>query len=188
MRKETCERQRGSGGEEEGSVKDMDAVVWRSMAPSDIDGVVAAAAACFPGHFEARACFEERLALFPQGCFVLASDRTVRGYLIAYPWPEGAVPPLNSALGGLPEERFAFYLHDLALHPDVRGGGHARLMVERLIDDIRKMGGKRVALVSVNDTLAFWQGMGFAPVVGDTAMTRKLASYGNDARYMVRSV
>ena len=77
----------------------MSELHWRPMRPGDVDGVVRVAAVAFPDHFEARACFAERLALFPNGCFVLASPVEVKGYLIAYPWPFGAIPPLNSLLG-----------------------------------------------------------------------------------------
>ncbi|MGF7155632.1 GNAT family N-acetyltransferase [Novosphingobium gossypii] len=156
------------------------------MQPTDIDGVVQVAAACFPDHFENRACFEERLALYPGGCFVLGRGDAVKGYLIAYPWPFGAIPPLNTLLGALPDARDAFYLHDLALHPEARGGGHARPALERLAAALREAGATRIALVSVNDSLAFWQGMGFAPVAADDVLSAKLASYGEGARYMVR--
>ncbi|KMS60156.1 GCN5 family acetyltransferase [Novosphingobium barchaimii LL02] len=166
----------------------MSPYTWRPMGAADIDAVVAVAAACFPDHFEARACFEERLALFPQGCFALSSEGVVKGYLIAYPWPLGAIPPLNSSLGALPEERETFYLHDLALHPDVRGQGHARPIVERLSGALSAMEGRSLALVSVNDSVAFWRGMGFEPVVGDAAITRKLESYGGGSTYMVRAI
>ncbi|HUD29230.1 MAG TPA: GNAT family N-acetyltransferase [Novosphingobium sp.] len=166
----------------------MSGFQWRPMGPRDIDGVVAVARVAFPNHFEARECFVERLALFPQGCFVLASAEAVKGYLIAYPWPLGSVPPLNSLLGGLPETREAFYLHDLAFDPEVRGQGHARPIVERLAADLRALGAERIALVSVNDSLSFWRGMGFEPVTGDEAMRRKLASYGGDSTYMVREI
>jgi len=163
-------------------------LVWRAMRGSDIDGVVKVAAACFPDHFEARACFEERLALFPQGCFVLASGETVRGYLIAYPWTLGAIPPLNSLLGGLPDTREAFYLHDLALHPDARGQGHARPIVERLATGLAALGGRWLALVSVNGSVDFWRGMGFEPVAGDEGTARKLESYGGGSTYMLRDI
>lgn len=166
----------------------MNALRWRAMRASDIDGVVAVARASFPDHFEARACFEERFALFAPGCSVLADpvDEAVKGYLIAYPWPLGAIPPLDSLLGGVPDEREEYYLHDLALHPDARGQGHASPAVARLFTDLRGLGGREVALVSVNDTMAFWQGQGFAVVAPDEALRRKLASYGPDARYMRR--
>lgn len=166
----------------------VSAFAWRAMRDADIDGVVAVARLAFPDHFEARACFAERLALFPQGCFALAHGDAVRGYLIAYPWPAGAIPPLDSLLGGLPEARGSVYLHDLALHPAMRGQGHARPVVEHLAQAARTWGATTLALVSVNDSVAFWQGMGFAPVAGDAAMARKLASYGGDSTYMVRAL
>lgn len=161
---------------------------WRPMRADDVDGVVAVAAAAFPDHFEARACFEERVTLFPQGCYALADGDAVKGYLIAYPWPNGAIPPLNSLLDAIPKERDTIYLHDLALHPDVRGQGHARPIVERLIADARALGAERVTLVSVNDSVPFWQSMGFDPVTGDVAIQRKLESYGEDASYMMRGI
>lgn len=158
------------------------------MRGDDLDGVVAVAAAAFPDHFEARACFAERLALFPQGCLALASPTAVKGYLIAYPWPFGAIPPLNTLLGSPPEAGDSVYLHDLALHPDVRGQGHARPAVEWLVDRVCALRARRIALVSVNDSVPFWQGMGFVPVSGDPALARKLESYGANAHYMVREL
>ncbi|MFC3711189.1 GNAT family N-acetyltransferase [Sphingoaurantiacus capsulatus] len=158
------------------------------MTAADISGVVPVAAAAFPDHFEDRACFEERLALFSQGGFVLADGDVVKGYLIAYPWPHGKIPPLNSRLGGVPDTTETLYLHDLALHPDVRGQGHARPIVERLVESARAWGAERIALVSVNGTRAFWQGFGFEPVTDDPAITQKLASYGDGALYMVKGI
>lgn len=166
----------------------MSDLAWRAMRSEDLGGVVAVAASAFPGHFERPACFAERLALFPQGCFVLATADALKGYLIAYPWPEGEIPPLNSLLGGLPAARDWLYLHDLALHPDARGQGHARPIVERLVAEARGWGIGCIALVSVNDTVPFWRGMGFAPLPGDAAIICKLESYGAGSAYMTRSV
>lgn len=164
----------------------MPAFDWRLMRLSDIEGVVDVARVSFPDHFEARECFEERLALFPQGCLVLAQAETAKGYLIAYPWLKGAIPPLNSLLGQLPDARDSFYLHDLALHPDFRGQGYARPAVERIANELRTSGGRDLALVSVNGTMAFWQSMGFSPVAVDADIQRKLESYGEGAAYMIR--
>ncbi len=44
-----------------------------------------------------------------------------------------------------------------------------------------------MVLVAVNDAAPFWERRGFA-VVDSPAMTAKLASYGADARYMVRTL
>ncbi len=165
-----------------------DTLTWRAMTAADISGVVPVAAAAFPEHFEDRGCFEERLALFPDGCFVLAAGAEVKGYLVAYPWPLGHIPPLNSQLGALPGTRDTIYLHDLALHPAVRGQGHAKPIIARLDAAAREWGADRIALVSVNGTSAFWQSFGFEPVTDDAAITKKLASYGDAALYMVKGI
>ncbi|MGK6354468.1 GNAT family N-acetyltransferase [Sphingomonas sp. DT-207] len=153
------------------------------MRAADLDGVVAVARVAFPDHPERRACFAERLALAPDTCFVLADTEHVAGYLIAYPWPIEAIPPLDTLLGGLPERRDAWYLHDLALLPEARGGGHARAGLALLFTSVDAP----IALVSVNASAAFWQAQGF--VARDSpALRAKLASYGPQARYMVRTV
>lgn len=156
------------------------------MRESDLDGVAVLASIAFPGHFEEQACFAERLALFPDGCFVLAARDEIMGYLIAYPWVPGAIPPLNSLLGCLPVTAEAVYLHDLALHPDARGHGVVRPMIERLAGTLGALGTRQIALVAVNDSVPFWQKMGFAPVRDDPSLTAKLQSYGGDATYMTR--
>jgi ribosomal protein S18 acetylase RimI-like enzyme len=152
---------------------------WRAMTAADLDGVVAVAAIAFPDHPESRACFAERLALAPDSCWVLADGRHIAGYLIAYPWPLGEIPPLDTLLGGLPEAPGAWYLHDLALLPEARGRGHAAQGLALLFTHTDAP----IALVSVNDSAAFWAAHGFV-----TQASAKLSSYGPHARYMVRSV
>ncbi|WP_292024496.1 MULTISPECIES: GNAT family N-acetyltransferase [unclassified Brevundimonas] len=159
---------------------------WRPMRPDDIPAVVDVARLSFPDHFEDRACFENRLALYPRGCFVLAdADGPARGYLIAYPWKAESAPPLNTVIEGLPTDPTLIYLHDLALHPEARGGGVTGAIVERLADQAKEDGWPMIALVAVNDAVGFWSRRGFVEQPAD-AMAAKLASYGSDARYMLR--
>ncbi|MNH55865.1 Acetyltransferase (GNAT) family protein [compost metagenome] len=161
---------------------------WRSMTPGDIDGVVAVARLSFPDHFEARECFAERQALAPEGCFVLSDKAgTVMGYLMAYPWKRDSAPPLDSLIGAVPRDAEVIYLHDLAVHPKTRGGGHTRAIVERLAEQARAAGWREIALVAVNAATAFWERHGFV-VQNPPGMAEKLASYGGDARYMIRTL
>lgn len=161
---------------------------WRPMTADDLDGVVEVAAIGFPDHFEGRDCFANRLALNARGCFVLAAPGgPVRGYMVAYPWRREAAPALNTAIDALPDDAEVMYLHDLALHPEARGGGHARPVIEGLADQARDDGWPELALVAVNDAAPFWARHGF--VVHETpTMAAKLASYGDDARYMLRTL
>jgi len=156
---------------------------WRAMALGDLDGVAAVARTAFPDHPEGRACFEERLTLAPDSCFVLEGEGGVVGYLIAYPWPLEAIPPLDTLLGSLPESRASWYLHDLALLREARGGGNARAGLALLFAKLDAP----IALVSVNESAAFWQAQGFVPQ-DSPALKAKLSSYGPGARYMVRGV
>jgi GNAT superfamily N-acetyltransferase len=159
---------------------------WRAMTAADLDGVIAVAAEAFPNHFEERACYAERLDLYPQGCRVLTDEAGgVRGYVFAYPWSVGAAPPLNVLIGSLPADAGVFYLHDLALLRAVRGGGHAKAAVEAVVEMARDGGWPALSLVAINDAAPFWEGRGFE-VADPPGMAEKLASYGEDARYMVR--
>lgn len=164
------------------------ALAWRPMTAADLDGVVTVARLSFPDHFESRACFENRLTLSPAMSFVLVGDdEVVRGYLFAYPWRSETAPALNTLIEALPGDADRIYLHDLALDPRVRGGGLTRAIVERLVDQVRADGWTRIALVAVNDATAFWQRMGFHPVTSPE-LSAKLASYGDDACYMIREL
>ncbi|URI15272.1 MULTISPECIES: GNAT family N-acetyltransferase [Brevundimonas] len=166
---------------------------WRAMRPEDIDAVVEVARLSFPDHFEDRACFENRLALYPRGCFVLAGAgaedgaEPARGYLIAYPWRADAAPALNTVIEGLPAQAEVLYLHDLALDPRARGGGRTGAVIERLAEQAAEDGWPALALVAVNAASGFWARHGFEPR-DPPGMAQKLASYGEDARYMVRTL
>lgn len=160
---------------------------WRPMTAADLDVVAALAVVGFPDHFEGRDCFENRLALNPGGCFVLADgeEGPPRGYLVAYPWTAEAAPALNTPIEAIPGDASVIYLHDLALDPAIRGGGWSRPIIEQLAENARLAGWPALALVAVNEAASFWERHGFA-VVDAPGMTEKLAGYGPDARYMVR--
>lgn len=158
---------------------------WRPMVVDDLDRVAGIAAIGFPDHFEGRDCFENRLALYPSGCFVLAGPDGVEAYLISYPWRRGSTPALNTCIEAIPPDADLLYLHDLALHPDVRGHGMSAPILERLADDARAQGWPAIALVAVNDAAGFWRRRGFE-TVDEPALADRPAGYGPDARYMIR--
>ena len=158
------------------------------MTPSALDGVVRVASEAFPNHPEDRACFADRLRLYPSGCRVLANaDGEVAGYLVAYPWRLDDAPALNARLDALPETPDVLYLHDLALAHAARGGGHAKRGVHLAVQTARDAGLEQIALIAVNDAAPFWARQGFE-TRHSTNLTRKLAGYGEDAVYMIRAV
>ena len=162
---------------------------WRRMAPADLAAVMRIAAAVHPDYPEDEVVFAERLRLAPEGCHVLAGGGgDLLGYLVSHPWPAGVVPALNSLLGAIPPGTRNWYIHDLALLPQARGTGAAPAIVARLAARAQDAGFGAMSLVAVNGSVGFWEKQGFRIEPGDAALAAKLASYGGDARFMVRAL
>ncbi len=155
---------------------------WRPMRPGDLDAVLAAAERVHPALPESRALFAERLDLFPRGCFVLEAGGDVAGYALSHPIRRYAPPPLNALLGALPSDADDYYIHDVAIRPEQRGGGAASTLVRSLLDNAREY--ETASLVSVYETAGFWSRFGFVPAPRN--MDGKLAPYGPGAIYMLR--
>jgi ribosomal protein S18 acetylase RimI-like enzyme len=156
---------------------------WRPLTESDLPALSRIAAQIHPNFPEDDAIFAERLALAADWCFALAEGKRLYGYVLSHPW-DGPPPKLNTLLGCLPAPPTVGYVHDLALLPETRGGGHGRTIVNRLISLAKSRRLGAVALVAVSGSAPFWQRQGFriAPPPGP------LASYGLDARYMIRDL
>jgi GNAT superfamily N-acetyltransferase len=152
---------------------------WRRMETGDLAAVDAISRIVHPQFPEEPTIYAERMALYPAGCFVLADSTACAGYLLSHPWAAGRVPKLNTALGAIPPGADAYYLHDLALLPELRGQDWGARIVQELAETVRF---PRMALVSVHRSASFWKRQGF--------VTTQLAveGYGDDARYMVREL
>ena len=70
---------------------------------------------------EREAVLAEKCALFPAGCFTLATDGHLAGYCFSHPWTD-APPRLDSFLGTLPAAPSRYFIHDVTLD-DARGHG-----------------------------------------------------------------
>lgn len=159
---------------------------WRPMRQSDLGAVDEIAKIVHPAYPEDIAVATERLALFPQGCFIAEGEAGPLGYAISHPMILGRPAPLDSLLGGLPTKADCLFLHDIALTARARGLGLGRLLIARLREVATRQGLARLALVSVNNSQAYWQAQGFEALAPDAALATKLASYGDDAAYMAR--
>ncbi|MDB5366732.1 MAG: uncharacterized protein JWM77_2659 [Rhodospirillales bacterium] len=158
----------------------MTKFTWRPLQHGDLaqlDAIARRVHAEFPEDLPVLA---EKLALYPAGCFALASDAELAGYLLSHPWR--GVPKLNTQLGAIPPDADAYYIHDLALLPEARGMRAGARIVERLVEQKSREGFTRMALVSVSGSVPFWMQLGF------TVAANQVAGYGDDARYMVRPI
>jgi ribosomal protein S18 acetylase RimI-like enzyme len=159
--------------------------IWRPMLPSDIAAAHALSEVIHPGYPEDRAVFEERLRLYPDGCYVLASDDTLRGYALSHPYVTDSAPALNTVLGALPKNCDTYYFHDIAILPEARGGNAGKSIVTYLKTHARVAGFGTICLVAVNDSAPFWERHGFAAREVE-GMREKLGSYGDGVVYMVQ--
>jgi len=165
---------------------------WRPMTVADVPRVLAVADEVHPTFPEDGAVFEERLRLYPAGCLAFSSGDDILGYAVSHPWRAYDPPVLNSRLGELPRQPETFYIHDVALRPELRGSGAAALVVALLIARARKNAFTTASLVAVNGSAGFWERHGFRNVASqkivDATLARKLRGYDEAAAFMVRQL
>lgn len=154
------------------------------MRSSDLDAVLEAQRPIYPTYQEDRTVFSERLALFPQGCLVLHGEHGLAGYAVSHPWYAGSPPKLDTLLGALPTAPTTYYLHDIALLPEARGGGGGAAVVRLLTEIARAAGQTTMSLTAVQGSSGYWQRRGFAVEPSPP----ELASYGDEAVFMVRRI
>lgn len=154
------------------------------MTPNDIPTADAIGEIVHPDFPEDIAVMKNRFALFPQGCFVAEGQDKLLGYAISHPSIIGEPAPLDTIIT-LPENADCLFLHDIALSDNARGLGLGRRIVPLLTKTTLECGFHRLSLVSVNNSLGFWQSQGFIILTPNEKLAAKLDTYGKDATYMV---
>jgi hypothetical protein len=91
------------------------------MSAADLPPVMAVAEKVHPAFPEDREVFAERLRLYAAGCLVFHAGEDIAGYVVSHPWLAMNPPALNSRLGMLPDHAETYYVHDVALLPELRG-------------------------------------------------------------------
>ena len=160
-------------------------VAWRSLTGYDMPAVEQIAAQVHPDFFESLDVLAERQAIYFHGTYLLEVNERPAGYVLSHPWRLGELPPLNTLLGGLPEDADTYYIHDLALLPVARRIGAASFITEALAKHARAHGFPTMSLVAVNGSQGFWERHEFA-VVDAPHLNEKLRTYEDAARLMIR--
>lgn len=161
----------------------LDQLSWQPIEPGDISNIVAIAAQIHAGLPEREEVLAEKTRLFPTGCRKLIQHGALVGYGLSHPWRLNTVPPLDEFLQTLPAGPDCLYIHDIAVLPVGRGQGASTAFLEIVQTQAHAANLAHLAMVSVYGTSRLWSGFGFS-VVDDSALTAKLKTYGNTARYM----
>ncbi|KAK5657195.1 hypothetical protein OQA88_3253 [Cercophora sp. LCS_1] len=157
---------------------------WRRMTLNDIPGLLRVADAVHPSLPETASVFTERVQLFPSGCLILAAGNKIYGYAISHPIRKDQPPELDSLLVEIPADADQYYIHDVAILPELRGQGHAAKGIRMLFEVSSQF--PTTCIVSVYGTGPFWQRFGFEAGLVDGVLSEKLRNYGGDAVYMTR--
>lgn len=157
---------------------------WRQATLKDVESIENIAGIIHPDLPEGHEVFEEKLRLYPEGCFVLVENGQVVGYCLSHPWLVNSAPALGQLMLTLPPMPDCLFIHDVAVLIQARGRGAAGDLLELLLSLARRENIHILALVSVYGTYPFWTRFGFE-VMSNTAFAGKLKTYGDSARYMV---
>ena len=157
----------------------------QSLGADDIDAVLAIQSQCYgQGILEPRAVYERRLRAQAHCCLGAARDGRLQAYLAAYWSRPGAITPLHGDFAHYADAS-VLYLHDMAVAPEAKGQGAARALLAAARSLARQRNIRRTALVSVQGSQAYWQGLGYAArPVADALQQQHLRTYGAEAVYM----
>ena len=161
----------------------------RPLRLGDVDAVLRIQAQCYGADFgEPRQVFVQRLQSPVHCSWAAVQADAVVAYLAAYWSLPGVITPLHGGFSSY-EDANVLYLHDMAVSPAVAGQGVAGALLQAARSQARQRGIRHTALVSVQGSQPYWERQGYAvAAVADAAQQQHLASYGDDAVYMVGQV
>ncbi len=134
---------------------------------------------------EDNSVFDEKLRLFPYGCFTLeAQDSKIVGYCFSHPWTRGIPPDLDTLLEKLPATPTTYFIHDLALDDQWRGKGLAAAIMPVIQDVTRIFRLAHQTLVAVHRTEGFWRKFGFTATPDAALQSVVRQKYSDEATHM----
>lgn len=162
------------------------------MRPDDLACVAAIQAGAYAVDLlEDDATLRARLCGFPETAWVAEGSSGVCAYLVAYRSVLDKVSPLGGDFESPqnPESANCLYLHDLAIDARAAGQKLGSLLVRQALLAAEKQGLAYSALVSVQNSQAFWQRLGYQPrVLAEPQQQRQLATYPGHGIYMAQAL
>lgn len=155
---------------------------WRPAVATDAAAIADLARAELGDYGEAVDLYAERIALAPDGCFVLTDGGAVVGHCISHPWHRFAPPAMHTRLGSIPAGVDCWYLHDVVVAPTGRGTKAVERLLPILATTAAAHGIATLALIAVGGADAYWARQGFVAATGGAL------GFGEDAVYMERLV
>ncbi len=153
----------------------------RPLKVEDLDDLLVVQRAAYGDiYIESKEIFHTKLIVSNDTCLGGFKEGRLAGYCIGFNWQSGLAVPLHSDIRDIVHLENAYYLHDIAIHPDFEGQGLARIFMETSIEIARSRGFKSVELTAVQTAATYWQRFGYKPMAaaeggyGDEAMRFQL--------------
>jgi ribosomal protein S18 acetylase RimI-like enzyme len=164
------------------------APVFRAMTAADLGAVIRIQAEAYVDEMlESAEVIEARFAAVPECAWVVEIARQVCGYLVGYQSPLGKLTPWGAEFEHAPAAK-SLYLHDLAIGASARGLKLGPALVNHALTEVKQRKLKSAALISVQNSKAFWHSLGFEDYsLAAEDQLANLASYAGPAYYLVRN-
>lgn len=161
----------------------------RAMQARDIPAVMSIQQESYAAEvLEEEAVIRTRFAACPQLAWVAEDNEGVCAYLFAYHSRVGKITPLDGEFQQHAEAD-CLYLHDLAVSRRANGRGIGPALVRLNLEQARSQQLRYSALVSVQESEAFWARLGYTEHTElEPPQVNNLASYQIPAVYMVRAL
>jgi len=164
-------------------------LIIRPMTESDLPAMLILQLTCFPElPPESETSLKAKLLASPKTCFVATDQERLMGYLITHPWTSDLPPPLDAPTCDIPEHADCLYIHDLSVHPEARGTGASKALLQRFFDCTNQYPYALSALIAVQNSSGFWKKYGYEIQTPSPSIQTKLNSYGEGAHYMMRTI
>ena len=158
----------------------MQQIIIRRTRECDIEELLAVQKSCYPPDLQENAhSFAAKIA--QNFSFAAEKENKIVAYFLAFPVDLSHFPAWNSVDVNAINPN-AFYLHDLAVHPAMRGTGLAQKLLHHVLAH-RPQQLDDVFLIAVQNAQNFWEKQGF--IAADIPfLRRQVQSYGDDALLM----
>lgn len=155
------------------------------MRLADIDEVFSLQEFVYDSSYvEPRQTFRSHLESSSSLCIVLETAASlIVGYVIAHPSDLDAIDPLSSVSVVCSKNPSVLYIHDVCLHPNFRGHGHALAMLKFIAKRKQFNNLEYLALISIKSALKFWLSLGFRP--RSSTFCESINSYGFGSMYLI---
>lgn len=159
--------------------------VIRPMVAADIGAVLAIQEDAYVGEvLEEETVISARLNTAPDTAWVAQGKQGVQAYLVTYPSRLGALTALGENFQCATDPD-CLYLHDLAVVSAANGVGMGQALLNEATRYAEDQGYPFSALISVQNSVSFWQRQGYS-VVESLSQPQQalLATYAGPAYYM----